>query len=324
MKNQIEFIQFDPNGYCNAKCWFCPVKYEKLPPHKNMNIHTVRLIFNKICNERDKNKIVSKDVFIYSAHYNEILLYPYLEDFLKILQEKKLKTVILSNGINLSPKKLNLLTKYSDIISGINLNIPSIEENSWILQVGLNKKYYDKLIDNLNYIYKNIPPEIDFSIGMNGISEKYLLENKGYIGLLNNFPDFIEIDTLEQQFKTFKEKYPKFNIYKSSLIDRHNILEKNKIYSLRIGNLLRNKKDKQKIINCDNGIEKYGGRFYNWLHINCYGDVFLCCHDYNYEYIFGNIINQELKEIWESKKRKDILKKAKNNICQTCINAIWK
>ena len=30
----IKFIQLDPNGLCNAGCWFCPVSTLGNPPHQ--------------------------------------------------------------------------------------------------------------------------------------------------------------------------------------------------------------------------------------------------------------------------------------------------
>jgi len=292
----IEKIQLDLNGYCNANCWYCPVRYEPLPKYTNMSIKNVEIILDKISKYQD-------NVFIYTSHYNEILLYPYLEDFFKLLKERKILTMILSNGINISPKKLDLLIKYSDVIGGLNLNIPTIDKESWINQVGLNKKEYNKLIINLDNIHKNFKEEFPLSIGMNGISKKWV---NGWMGKMAKFPEYINDNTLNEEFIKFKEKYPKFSIFKSSwLIDRNNLLEKNEIYSLRYGNLIQNKKSNTKIIGCTNT----GNRFDEWLHINSFGNVF--------------ILEQSLEEIWNSDKRQEIIKKAKNNICQTCLSAVW-
>lgn len=313
----ITTIQFDPNGFCNAKCWYCPVRYEKLPDYSNMSVKDMTTIFNKIV-KRMGNE-VSIDISIYTAHYNEILLYPHLKEFFEILRERKLKTVILSNGTNLTPEKYDLILQYRDVINGVNLNIPAIEVNEWVYQVGLPKDQHVKLLNNLNYIHNNIN-KIAFSIGMNGIEYMNMLGENGYLGRLSDFPDVIKEYTLNDQFNLFKEMYPNFDIYMNTdLVDRNNILEKNEIYSLKIGNLLYNKKDNTQIVGCNNGEP----RFKNWLHINCKGDVFVCCNDYNYEYVFGNIIEQPLEEIWNSDKRKNVIQMAKNNMCQTCKFAVW-
>ena len=312
---KIKNIQFDPNGFCNAKCWYCPVRYEQLPPYKNMSIEDVDIIFSKI-NDL-KGIYFDNDLLVYTAHYNEFLLYPYIKDFLDILRKYNIKTLILSNGTNISPEKMNILNEYNDIVCGINLNIPTIDKEQWINQVGLNENQYEKLINNLDYIHDKYHDKI--SIGMNGISDKSILTNNGHLLKMNNFPDFIKEDTLDDEYNKFKNKYPNFNIYKNtSLVDRNNILEKNNIYSTTLGNIMNNKKDGNFVIGCSNG-----NRFDEWVHINSNGDVFLCCNDYNYDYIFGNIIEQKFEDIWESDLRKNTIESAKKHICTNCLSAIW-
>jgi len=316
----ITTIQLDPNGFCNAKCWYCPVRYEKLPDYNNMSVEDLTTILDKIV--KRKGAEVSTDVFVYTAHYNEILLYSYLKEFLDLLRTRNLKTMILSNGTNLTPDKYELLLLYKDVVVGINLNIPAFDKTKWIHQVGLPENQYDKMIINLDYVY-NHSNKIEFSIGMNGINSTFVLGEGGLLGRMSNFPWFVSSTTLHEEYDLFKEKYPNFNIYMNNdVIDRNNLLEKNEVFSLRVGNLLNNKKDNTKIIGCCNG--NIGeGRFDNWLHINCKGDVFVCCNDYNYEYIFGNILEQSLEDIWSSERRQVVIQKAKNDMCQTCRSAIW-
>lgn len=310
----IETIQLDPNGFCNAKCWYCPVRYEKLPNHTNMSINDLYNILDKII----QSKYTIDSPFIYTAHYNEILLYPYLKKFLDLLRHFKLKTIILTNGTNLIPEKYDMIGQYPDIVCGINLNTPAISEDQWIKQTGLNKTQYEKLTNNLNHI-KNNRNEIDFSIGMNGFSENFLHINNGTMFKMKNFPEFIQKYTLNNEYELFKEKYPEFNIYtNTNLVDRNSLLEKNKIYSHTIGNLMFNKKDKTEFINCQS-MDRF-----DVLHINSFGNVFACCNDYNYDYVFGNIIEQNLDEIWESNLRKTVLEKARREMCVNCISATWK
>jgi radical SAM protein with 4Fe4S-binding SPASM domain len=312
---KIKYIQFDPNGFCNAKCWYCPVRYEPLPKYQNMKISDVDIIFNKIIN----SKFVDDDLLVYTAHYNEFLLYPYIEEFFGVLRKYNIKTLVLSNGTNLTPDKLDLLNRNKDVIVGINLNIPAINKEQWINQVGLDDYQYDKLINNLDYISNNNLTD-NITIGMNGIDDSRFLENDGNLSKLEKFPDYIESTTIDCEFNEFKLRYPSIEVYKNlSLVDRNSLLEKNNIYSTTVGNLLNNKKWRDCIIGCNNG-----NRFDQWTHINSFGDVFLCCNDYNYDYIYGNLLKQEFDDIWESDHKKQIIKKAKSEICENCTSTIWK
>ena len=102
-KFKIKDIQFDLNGFCNGNCWYCPVKYEIQPARQNMSVSDVEKILNNIVQEKG-NLIDANFMHIYTAHYNEIVLYPYFEDYLKLLKDRNINTMVLTNGMGLTPK----------------------------------------------------------------------------------------------------------------------------------------------------------------------------------------------------------------------------
>lgn len=51
------------------------------------------------------------------------------------------------------------------------------------------------------------------------------------------------------------------------------------------------------------------------------GDVILCCHDYRKRYVFGNVFQNSIEEIWEGKRRQDVIRQARSEICRTCCGA---
>ena len=73
-KYKITDAQIDPFGYCNAKCWFCPVRYQKNPPHaaKHMPVDLLDKIFSELIKEKEKPNGVVEANFnhFYTAHYN--------------------------------------------------------------------------------------------------------------------------------------------------------------------------------------------------------------------------------------------------------------
>ena len=54
--NKITNLQIDPFGYCNAKCWFCPVAYKPMPAHtsKHMNPDLFEKIIQNMIYEKEK------------------------------------------------------------------------------------------------------------------------------------------------------------------------------------------------------------------------------------------------------------------------------
>lgn len=328
-KFKITDIQFDLNGFCNSKCWYCPVKYDPQPIRQNMPIKDVEKILDNIISE--KNKIISPNfMHIYTAHYNEIVLYPYFEDYLKLLSERNINTMVLTNGMGLTPKVSDLIAKYEKNISGINFNIPAIEKNEWSKQTGFNIDKHDQLLNNIKYLLDILPNRVKnktISVGMNGINDRSFHDVGGWIEKLSNFPD-IQNSTLSEQEKLFKEMFPELQIYSNpSIVDRNNLLEKNEIYSLDKAVNKYNKKTT--CIGCRNGSASFKkgeltGRIYGWLHINSFGDLFLCCQDYNQETKFGNILKTSINDVWYSEEHVDVIFNELNfGMCVKCNFSQW-
>ena len=62
--NKISQMQLDPNGHCNAACWFCPVSVKGNPKHakKPMPVSLLRKIIENMIEERDREDgLVSKN-----------------------------------------------------------------------------------------------------------------------------------------------------------------------------------------------------------------------------------------------------------------------
>ena len=82
------------------------------------------------------------------------------------------------------------------------------------------------------------------------------------------------------------------------------------------------KKKGSRVIGCNGGIE-FRSRTNEWVHINPNGDLFICCADYNFETVFGNVNSTSLKNIWSSRERQEMIKKSYSDMCTKCSAAIW-
>lgn len=333
-KYKIHQMQLDPFGICNARCWFCPVKYKGNPTSGKevMSVELLRKIIENIIEERDKeNGLVNKHFGgFYTAHYNEILLYPHFEELLKICQEYRLCFMVLSNGIPLTPDKIDLIIKYRGVVNGICLNVPGFEPEVWSKRSGINIKQFDKLISNINYAIEKLPHMVQnksFSIQVNGSNENSFSERGGWLDKGPEFPSDMDLNPntgeLSNQINKAKELFPSMQIFSvPSLIDRAGLLDNvmtNKGAIER--NLMRNDKTK-KVIGCGNGRE-VGGRPVGWIHVNSAGKVFLCCNDYDMEIIIGDFKTQELKDFWSNENHIQQVEKSYETICRNCASAIF-
>lgn len=327
---KINQLQLDPYGICNAKCWFCPVKYlgNPISGKKIMDISLINKILKNFVEERDKEDgLVDKSFStFFTAHYNEILLYPHFEDLLKICQNYNLSFVVLSNGIPLTPDKVDLILKYPNVINSICLNIPGFEPEIWSLRSGINIKQYDKLISNISYAVSNLKEMVQskrFSIQINGVTNRSFIDGGGIMDKGDTFPNDMELDnTSGEQFRQrimAMNLFPEVHIYKvSTLVDRAGLLDD--VISNKSFIKLKQQNNK-KIIGCNNGLN--GGRTYSWVHVNSDGKVFLCCNDYHMEIQFGDFKTQELKDFWGSEYHINKLEESFDGICKNCLHAVY-
>jgi radical SAM protein with 4Fe4S-binding SPASM domain len=333
LKNtKIKHIQLDLFGYCNAACWYCPVKYIPQPhrTRKHMPVALVEKILANLHSEREKEDgIIDKSLItIYSAHYGEVLLYKYFEDFLNLLRKYNFTTTIYSNGSTLTPDKVDLINRNREVVSAIILNIPSFDREVWSNRSGLHVNQYDKFMENLEYADNNLT-----AVNSTNLSENI----DGLIMLINGVDENVwnnttvpgkdlaalEIDTdprRGERAKAYKfalNKFKNFIIYKEHVLhDRAGL----------ISNLISNQEFLEQrlvtgeVIGCK-GYAVDTDRTTEWAHINPLGEIFLCCNDYNMDYVFGNLTDTSLEEIWFSEKHIETIKEARKEICRNCYYA---
>lgn len=333
-QHQITSAQIDPFSYCNSRCWYCPVRYIPNPAQavKQMPIELFRKILVDLDEEKKKEHgIVHKDFqFIYTGHYNEILLYRHFKEMLDLLREFHIKTMILSNGVPLTREKSELIKDYQDVVIGICLNIPAFEDELWAKRTGMSRNLFPRLVDNIHYCMEKLPDMVtskEISIQINGATCYSFDEYGGWLTKGPIFPSDMNLDAdngeLQNQSKLAGQLFPGMTIYTvPSLIDRAGLLDRIGVMSNKSAILKNLKKDHLHVTGCHNGFEN-GGRTFGWLHVNSIGQVFLCCDDYNFDYVFGDYRTQMLKDFWYSDLHMEIIDKALNKICRDCASSEW-
>ena len=327
---KISMAQIDPNGLCNVGCWFCPVRYAENPTAQrtNMPIEVFENIIEQLM--AGKGTFVADNFdFIYTAHYNEVLLYKYFPEMLEVLRKHKIRTIILTNGTPLTKAKTDLIREYKDVVYGICFNIPASEPEEWARATGKPVKMFDKLLEQVTYAVEQLPEMVAakaMSIQVNGINKNSLVEYGGWITQLKDAPQ-MDMDpvtgTLARMANGWKEMFPGLQVYEMpALVDRNGHLDTHQIITNIDGIKLKEKKNFTRVVGCGNGIE-VGGRPNGWVHIAANGDLFICCNDYDFETVFGNANDKPLKDIWMSVEHKMMTAKSFNNFCKTCVHAIW-
>ena len=326
----ISGVQIDVNGLCNAGCWFCPVSYEGNPKsaRREMPLDELENILKQLSD--GKGDFVDPDLnLIYTANYNEVILYKYFEDMFDLYRKYNFKINILTNGVALTKSKVDVMVKNKDVIKGILLNIPSGEKKTWSKYVNMNEALFDKMVNNVKYAITQFDDFIkskNILLMINGVNELSLTKNGGWLDLLSDAPDLdlnSKTGSLAQESKRLQEMFPGLPVWEANhLYDRAGHLEKFNIIgqSNAIQKYLKPKGTK--VVGCNGGIV-HRSRTENWIHVNPNGDLFICCADFDFETVFGNTNKETLKEIWHGQKRQNAIKEAYSNMCTRCSAALW-
>lgn len=330
-KHKISQMQLDPYGFCNAKCWFCPVKYRGNPDSgkETMSVELLEKIINDIMGERRADGLVNLNFGgFYTAHYNEILLYKHFEDLLKICKKHNLCFMVLSNGVPLTPEKVDLIVEYSGVVNGICLNIPAFEPELWSKRSGISISQFDKLIRNINYAREKLPHMVQnksFSIQINGAHEGSFVERGGWLDKGPDFPADMDLNIqtgeLQTQHNLAQSMFPNMQIFSvPSLIDRAGYLDPVMTNKNAVVKYLQKGDVNKQVVGCNNGWE-VGGRPVGWIHVNANGQAFLCCNDYDMEVVVGDFKTQSLRDFWGSDHHVDKILESYNTICRNCASA---
>lgn len=329
--------QIDPFSYCNAGCWFCPVRYTPNPAEsrKHMPIELFEKIIADMVAEKNRpDGIVHPNFdFIYTAHYNEVLLYKHFEAMVAVLKKYKVRTFVLSNGIPLTPEKTDIIKANTDTIIGICLNTPAFDRETWSKRSGMNANLFDKLISNIKYAEETLTEfttngRKQLSVQINGANNYSFGDRGGYMEKGANFPNDMDLDPetgeLKKQHELCKQLFPTLNIFPvNALIDRAGLLGELDVISNKKAIDTRIKKDVNDVVIGCNHAHEIGGRPFGWLHVNALGNAFLCCNDYNFDYSFGNFETSSLRDFWVTEAHAAVIEKAYKEICSNCASAKW-
>lgn len=326
-KSKIKYLQIDPFSFCNAKCWFCPVKYHGNPKSEisTMPVDLLKKILDNIDDEKSRvDGLVDKDTFFaYTAHYNEVLLYKYFKEFCQEFSFRKMSQMILSNGMTLTPDKTDIILEYRESVAGICLNIPAFNSKDWSIRTGFPEKYFDKLVNNIEYATQklfNIQHSMPISIQVNGIDRTSL----HYLRLGKDAPSFDLDSDLQNQVATAKTLFPSVPVFaQNGLVDRNGLLPKTVLSNDFHIDRRRNQSKTGTVIGCSNTVGDGKGRPFDWLHVSATGKVILCCDDFEFNFIIGDLSKNTLREFWGSDHHVKTILSAFSTLCNQCSSAVF-
>lgn len=292
--------QFDPNGKCNAKCWYCPVRYLGNPKEQSVSM-PIEDFTKVIANIKGASGVTQHLRHLHTAHYNEILLYKHFDEMADVFRKYGLSTTLHSNGTTFTPVKTDIVVANTDVFQSIILNIPAFNREEWAYKSGMSASLHSLLLRNIDYLHSkkhhNVSLQVNCATDMQGMLSKGILTS---------------IQSAQEIVDNFKDRYPNFSVQIAGLDDRAGKLEKLDVIS-------RNTKSTKRMVNCAHSYS----RMYGWIHVNALGDTYICCNDFEMKYSFGNLLTQSFEDVWFSEKHIDTIMYAQlEGICTTCRSRI--
>lgn len=283
-------IRIEPSSLCNLKCSHCPTG--------TLNMKRGAMsedIFNIVLEQLKANLETIKVVVLY--HGGEPLMnirFPYMVSKIKSLGIPYVKTV--SNGMLLNGDLIERVEWNNLDCIEFSLDGESLEENNVIRRGCDGQKVIENIKALISYKKNNNLQKPDIYISTtqfikNKDSNKYKVPDYLY----DNFKQEIQ----EKQIKEFKVsiamEWPKMKI----IDNMYEVYTENKA-------------------NMDN----YCDHIINTITIRWNGDIVPCCYDLTSEYVVDNILNNDLKTIWNSERyisiRENIFNRTFNSLCYNC------
>lgn len=268
---------------CNLSCNFCPKTSRKL---EFMNRESFEHIVKNIKPYTD---------YIYFHLMGEPFLNKELESFLEISKENQLKVNITTNGTLISEVKNVLLN--SSALRQVNISLHSFEANEE--KVDFNK-YINNVIDFVKEAAENT--NIICALRLWNLDTRYSASNNMNIDIFELLEKEFEINCdLKESLKEKNSFKLRKNVYIS-------MGEKFKWPSLKVEEL---------------GERAFCYGLRDQIGILVDGTVVPCCLDSDGSILLGNIFENNLEEILDSKRAKDIYdgfseRKVVEELCKRC------
>jgi len=309
-----ESVVIGVTNICNFRCEMCHVWKNK--EVKEISINKIFKIIDEI------TKFNSKDLLL-QFHGGETLMYKDLGKAISYATSKGVKTGIVTNGYFLNKKKILELSNAG--LFSLNISLDSTKQDVHNFLRG-NEKSYQRIMEALDILEVS---KGDMIVGINSIISSLNINKVLDMCKFVKERDFLSNVYFLAMDKPYESSFNDSWQYKgraSYLWPKDSVLI-NKAFD----SLIKERKENSKVYNSISQLEKYrsyylnpedfiknkGCKFgYEQIQINYSGQIRLCTIRPDLESVGS--INDNIIEIWNSKKSKEIRKQMKS--CrQNCI-----
>lgn len=280
----------DPCGACNFKCSFCPCNnsdWKASERHEKMSMD----LFHKILDEIEQFPEQIKVINLYG--FGEPLLHPNYIEMVKEIKDRNLCRELrcTTNGMLLSPEMNRRLVDAGVDMVRVSVEALTAKDYEKICSVKMD---FDQFVDHIRDLYEvSRGTGTKVSVKTLNVALKDQTDADRFYDIFEPVSDYSYIQNTTQAWAEFEAYVPENNYDAKNLGD---MMDEDKICSFPLTNMA--------------------------IHSN--GSVGVCPQDWKFATEYGNVKNESLVDLWNSKKLFGIrslhLKglRSKMNYCKDC------
>lgn len=286
-------VELDMTNLCNHQCPECAVNYFRIADNSSLTLETARDIVRQLAENKIRGLIFTGG--------GEPLCNPYTLEVVELAKSKGLDLGFITNGSLLDEKPSKVLLKNC---TWIRISLDAGTPQVFKLTHGMNSNEFQKVVNNIGCLVKMKEKiKSKCTIGIGFLTCNYSVE------------DMVKVTALSKDLKVNYLQFRPMQIRRGGKFVYHwtNVEEEITKCLKYSGNSFQVLYSKHKYEMARN---PQFGRYYR----KCYGQQFatvisasakmyVCCHLRGYKkYCIGDLKRNSFKEIWNSKRRKDIYK----------------
>jgi len=287
-------VELDMTNLCNHRCPECVVNYFRVADNSSFSLKMAANIIRQLA----KNKIRG---LIFTGG-GEPLCNPYTLGALELARSKGLDLGFITNGSLINEKAARVILKNC---TWTRISLDSASPEVFNLTHGLNDSEFQRVIANLELLVK-IKRKI----------KSRCIIGVGFLTCDQSVQDMVRAAILMKKLKVDYLQFRPMQIHRGGKFDYHwaNVQDE-------ITQCMRYSGDGFQVLYSKHKYEMAKDAQFGRYYEKCYGQQFatvisalakmyICCHTRGYDkYCIGDLAKNSFKEIWNSKKRKEVIER---------------
>ncbi|OGD29265.1 MAG: hypothetical protein A2Y56_10555 [Candidatus Aminicenantes bacterium RBG_13_63_10] len=276
-------VQVETSTDCNRSCWYCPNAHFPRRPSKVMSAELFEAVLDEVSQAFTKRQLHTVSL----AAYNEPTLDPLFEERLLCLTRKGFDYYFITNGTGVTEALVDFLLRERVRMSSFHINLPAIDPEEYARTTGGRPEDVPALRRGLAYLFRH---RADF-----GVKMSLVVHGDGGEAHRRNF---------ERMMEFWREE--RIQVLFMPVMNRAGLLEE--VIPPPI----------------DHGTDRVWckARHIESLYVSVEADLYLCCHDYHQQSVYGSLKRSSLRDLLRSEARAQAIREFKAQFCRRCSFAV--